>query len=161
MSKSQAQLTVNTSPCTHKGVSRASLRLQQLVEVNGPFIPGGTMCCVMWIQRFTSVAQIGEVQQPRPGFARQMQQFQGHDQTPTGRSAVHGSLDFWPPGMQVSLIRASRPHGVIDPRDPMTMARRFVGSSSHQSRLPCASTPPNTRLTSTRQHTSETPKQLS
>ncbi len=40
-----------------------------------PSFPGGTMCCVVgtWIERFTSVAQIGEVQEPRPGFARKMQ----------------------------------------------------------------------------------------
>ena len=29
------------------------------------------MCCVVgtWVERFTSVAQIGELQQPRPGIA--------------------------------------------------------------------------------------------
>jgi hypothetical protein len=59
----------------NEGYRGLRYRLQQRVEVNGPFIPGGTMCCVVetWIQRFTSVAQIGEVQQPRPGFARTVQ----------------------------------------------------------------------------------------
>lgn len=75
-SKSQAQLRFYAGPCTERGVSWASSRLQQWVGVNGPFIPGGSdrcaVLCGAWIERFTSVAHVGEVQQPRPGYARRM-----------------------------------------------------------------------------------------
>lgn len=47
-SKSQAQLRLNTSPCTKmRGYRGLRYRLQQWVEVNGPFIPvrNDVLCC--------------------------------------------------------------------------------------------------------------------